>query len=35
MQLAERGYVTLAPDYPSFGEYKYDFYAKRLRQRDA
>jgi acetyl esterase/lipase len=23
--LAERGYVTLAPDYPSFGEYKYDF----------
>lgn len=25
--LAERGYVTLAPDYPSFGEYKYDFPA--------
>jgi acetyl esterase/lipase len=23
--LAQRGYVTLAPDYPSFGEYKYDF----------
>lgn len=23
--LAERGYVALAPDYPSFGEYKYDF----------
>src|SRR5262245_37652394 len=23
--LAERGYVTLAPDYPSFGEYPYDF----------
>jgi dienelactone hydrolase len=23
--LAERGYVTLAPDYPSFGEYTYDF----------
>ena len=23
--LTERGYVTLAPDYPSFGEYKYDF----------
>jgi dienelactone hydrolase len=23
--LAGRGYVTLAPDYPSFGEYKYDF----------
>jgi dienelactone hydrolase len=25
--LAERGYVTLAPDYPSFGDYKYDFPA--------
>lgn len=23
--LAERGYVALAPDYPSFGEYAYDF----------
>jgi dienelactone hydrolase len=23
--LARRGYVTLAPDYPSFGEYRYDF----------
>jgi predicted dienelactone hydrolase len=23
--LAERGYVALAPDYPSFGEYRYDF----------
>lgn len=23
--LAERGYVTLAPDYPSFGEYPYNF----------
>ncbi len=23
--LAERGYVCLAPDYPSFGEYAYDF----------
>jgi dienelactone hydrolase len=23
--LAERGYVTLAPDYPSFGDYRYDF----------
>jgi acetyl esterase/lipase len=22
---AERGYVTLAPDYPSFGEYPFDF----------
>ncbi len=28
-ELAERGYVTLAPDYPSFGDYKYDF-AKSL-----
>jgi dienelactone hydrolase len=26
-ELAERGYVTLAPDYPSFGEYPYDFAA--------
>jgi dipeptidyl aminopeptidase/acylaminoacyl peptidase len=25
VHLAERGYVTLAPDYPSFGDYKYDF----------
>ena len=25
LHLAERGYVTLAPDYPSFGEYEYDF----------
>jgi dienelactone hydrolase len=25
VHLAERGYVTLAPDYPSFGEYAYDF----------
>ncbi len=24
-ELAERGFVTLAPDYPSFGEYPYDF----------
>jgi dienelactone hydrolase len=24
-ELAERGYVTLAPDYPSFGDYRYDF----------
>ena len=23
--LAERGYVTLSPDYPSFGEHSYDF----------
>ena len=26
-ELAERGYVTLAPDYPNFGEYKVDPYA--------
>jgi dienelactone hydrolase len=25
VHLAERGYVTLSPDYPSFGEYRYDF----------
>jgi dienelactone hydrolase len=25
VHLAERGYVTLAPDYPSFGDYEYDF----------
>ena len=25
LHLAERGYVTLAPDYPSFGEHAYDF----------
>ncbi len=24
-ELAERGYVCLVPDYPSFGEYRYDF----------
>jgi acetyl esterase/lipase len=26
-ELAERGYVCLAPDYPSFGDYDYDFQA--------
>ena len=26
-ELAERGYVTLAPDYPNFGDYKADAYA--------
>lgn len=26
-ELALRGYVTLAPDYPNFGEYRYDPYA--------
>jgi len=25
LHLAQRGYVTLVPDYPSFGDYKYDF----------
>jgi predicted dienelactone hydrolase len=25
LHLAQRGYITLAPDYPSFGEYAYDF----------
>jgi len=25
LHLAERGYVTIAPDYPSFGEYKHNF----------
>lgn len=25
LHLAERGYVTLAPDYPSLGEHRYDF----------
>ena len=28
-ELAERGYVTLAPDYPSFGDYRYDFAASK------
>ncbi|MEX1229885.1 MAG: prolyl oligopeptidase family serine peptidase [Planctomycetaceae bacterium] len=28
LHLAERGYITLAPDYPSFGEYEYDFDPK-------
>jgi len=27
-ELAERGYVTLAPDYPNFGEYKLDVYGR-------
>lgn len=27
-ELAERGYVTLAPDYPNFGEYAFDPYAR-------
>lgn len=28
-ELAERGYVTIAPDYPSFGEYPYNFKTSR------
>jgi putative membrane-bound dehydrogenase-like protein len=28
-ELAQRGYVVLAPDYPSFGDYKYDFQDRR------
>jgi len=28
-ELARRGYVVLAPDYPSFGDYKYDFDADK------
>jgi dienelactone hydrolase len=28
LHLAERGYVTLAPDYPNFGEYKIDVYQR-------
>jgi dienelactone hydrolase len=31
VHLAERGYVTLAPDYPSFGEYPYDFAKSRFQ----
>ncbi len=27
LELAQRGYVVLVPDYPSFGDYKYDFNA--------
>lgn len=27
LELAQRGYVVLCPDYPSFGEHKYDFAA--------
>ena len=27
LELAKRGYVTLAPDYPNFGEYSYDPYV--------
>ena len=27
-ELAERGYITMAPDYPNFGDYKIDVYEK-------
>jgi len=27
LELAQRGYVTLAPDYPNFGDYQFDPYA--------
>jgi len=27
LELAKRGYVTLAPDYPNFGDYEFDPYA--------
>jgi dienelactone hydrolase len=27
LELAQRGYVTLAPDYPNFGDYEFDPYA--------
>jgi len=29
LELARRGYIVLAPDYPSFGDYKYDFDTDR------
>lgn len=28
LELAERGYATLAPDYPNFGDYEIDVYAR-------
>ncbi len=31
IELAERGLITLAPDYPSFGEHAYDFDGDRYR----
>ena len=35
-QLAQRGFVCLIPDYPSFGDYKaYDFKQKAARHRPA
>jgi dienelactone hydrolase len=32
LDLVKRGYACLAPDYPSFGEYKYDFYGAFSRK---
>lgn len=29
MELARRGFIAIAPDYPSFGEYRYDFTSNR------
>jgi dienelactone hydrolase len=29
LELAQRGYVVIVPDYPSFGEHKYDFAPAR------
>lgn len=29
LELAQRGYVVIVPDYPSFGEHKYDFAAHK------
>src|SRR5579871_2830437 len=31
VHLVERGYVVLCPDYPSFGEYRYDFAASKYK----
>jgi len=31
VHLAERGYVVLCPDYPSFGEYPYDFKKSKFQ----
>lgn len=33
LHLAERGYVTLAPDYPSFGEHDFDFAPEKSGYR--
>ena len=33
LHLAKRGYVTLAPDYPSFGQHSYDFNSAASRAR--